>query len=211
MTAPYGSIPAVQDLLSSDGTTEAWSESQQSRMLALLETIGGLIEEATGCRFGSETPETIEVNGQGDDTLFLDKGIRSVSSIVENPTTWTGSAWTGGTAFATTDYRLSGKEVQRIDGDTDSTVYHKLLRVDGVWSGLYVITGVWEDRVANVPDDIHYLANYVAAEVFKVQKASPAGFVGPDGAVVPVRDVFRSSEFRRIIDRWAVGRVAMVV
>jgi hypothetical protein len=61
-----------------------------------------------------------------------------------------------------------------------------------------------------VPDDITYLANFLAAEIFKKQPMSPAGAVGPDGAVVPLRNAFMEPEVKKIINKWRVGPRVMV-
>lgn len=208
--ANLGSLAGVQNLLASGGQ-ETWTAAANARITELLAMTSRLIEEETGCLFNDSAPETIEVNGQGDGVLFLDKGLRSVTSIVENPATWNGTAWTGGTTLATTDYRLSGKIVRQLSESSASTVYRHLLRVTGWWSGLYVITGVWEDRVPDIPDWINYIANYTAAEVYKKQKASPAGFLGPDNAVVPIRNTLNEPEITRGLAAWRVGPLARVV
>ena len=207
MVAHYGSADAVKGLLGNDGDgAEVWTDVRESRIVDLLTTVSRIIETETGCIFGSSVAETIEIDADdGDSTLYLAKGIRSVTSIIENPATWSGTAWSNGTTLTTLDYRLSGKITRRISGDETSTVYRTLQRINGAWSGKYIITGVWEDQVPSVPDRITYAANYLAAEIFKKQKASPAGFVGPDNAVVPVRNTFSEPEIRKILDAWRIG------
>lgn len=199
--ALYGSSAGVKDLLNPSGNDE-FSNGEESRIATLLETVSGLIESRTGAVFGAETPETVAVEGEGGNRLFLPKGIRSLTSIVEGPD-WSSGAWVNGVALTTSAYRL---ESQVANG-----AYRTLVRMDGAWSGQYVITGVWEDRVADVPEDIHYLANYLTSEIYKKQQASPAGFVGPDGAAVPVRNTFNEPEVRAIIDRYRVGPSMWVI
>lgn len=208
--ANYGSAASVKELLGPDGGT--WTAEQNNRITALLSLVSREIEHDTGAVFGSSASETREVRGQGDETLFLDKGIRSVTSIVENPTTWTGSAWTGGTTLAATAWRFGPRSVRNLDSaGTQATCYRSLLRVDGSWGGLYVVTGVWEDRVSAVPDEITSIANHVTALLFKTQIASPSASIGPDGSVVPIRNAFREPEVRRALDTWRVGAPLLAV
>lgn len=205
----YGSAARVKDLLSNAG--EDFTADQEARIAQLLEVVSRVIEEKTGAIFGDATAETVEEVAEGGRVLYLSKGLRSVTSVVENPTTWSGTAWSGGTTLAATDYRLSGRHSKRSSDATVTTCYRTIERIGGAWSGRYIITGVWEDRLATVPDDVDYLASYLAAEIFKKQKASPAGFVGPDNAVVPVRNTLNEPEVKAILDRWRVGPVMWVV
>lgn len=205
----YGTAARVKDLLGNEG--EDFTADQESRIGQLLEVMSRVIEERTGAIFGDATAETVEETADGGSILYLSKGLRSVTSIVENPTTWSGTAWNGGTTLTTADYRLSGKLNKRATDGAFATCYRTIERINGGWSGRYVITGVWEDRFATVPVDIDYLASYLAAEVFKKQKASPAGFVGPDNAVVPVRNTLNEPEVKAILNRWSVGPVAWVI
>lgn len=193
----YGSTAGVTDLLESQGTND-WSESELARIQSLLATVSALIEHDTGATFGEAESETIAVESLCWDKplLYLPKGLRSVASVTESPE-WVSGAWSGGTALTTSQYRLASHTV---DG-----YYRTLYRVDGWWAGTYLVTGTWEDTSEDVPEAIHYLANYLSAEIFKKQKASPAGFVGPDGATVAVRNTFNEPEVKRILDRYRVN------
>lgn len=195
--AIYGSTAGVQDLLAPQGTND-WSEPELARIGSLLATVSALIESDTGATFGEAESETLAVETLGTGPLlYLPKGLRSLTSVTQSPE-WASGAWTGGTVLTTDEYRLASRTV---DG-----VYRTLLRVGGGWwAGTYLVAGMWEDTSEDVPEEIHYLANYLSAEIFKKQKASPAGFVGPDGATVAVRNTFTEPEVKRILDRHRVN------
>lgn len=193
----YGSTAGVKDLLASQGTND-WSEPELARINALLPTVSALIESDTGATFGEAEPETLAIESLGyGSLLYLPKGLRSLTGVTESPE-WESGAWGGGTVLTNSQYRLASRT---IDG-----VYRTLLRVDSGWAGTYLVTGLWEDTSAEIPPEIDYLANYLAAEIFKKQKASPAGFVGPDGVAVAVRNTFIEPEVKRILDLHRVNR-----
>lgn len=206
----YGTDAAIKELLRPT-TGTAFSADESARLVNLRKWVSLAIEDRTASIFGDSTTEIVEIDGDGDSVLFLPKGLRSVTSIQENPTTWSGSAWSGGTTLATTDYRLSGRVEPRTADAASAAFYRKLLRVNGSWSGLYVVTGVWQDRYPTVPDDITYVANRVAAEVYKGENASPHGLVGPDLAMVPIRKAMEIDEIKRTLDKYTVGPALMVV
>lgn len=196
----YGSANAVKAVLRAD-TSSTFNADQETRITALLSLASAYIENATGCQFGVSTPETIVIETGLDDgvTLWLPKGIRTLTSITEEPT-WNGTTFTGGTAIGTSSYRLSDKA-------SGQAFYRTITRTDGIWSGLYVIVGVWEDQYPTVPDDITWVVNNIVIELFKKQQASPAGNVGPDGSVIPLRDVTKQTEVQSVVHKYLVQRV----
>lgn len=195
----YGSANAVKAVLRAD-VSSTFNADQESRITTLLALASQYVESQTGAQFGVSSSETlvIETGLDSGDVLYLPKGIRSVTSITENPT-WSGS-WSGGSAITSATYRLSGKA-------TGQTFYRTITRTDGGWGGLYVIVGVWEDQYPTVPDDVTWAVNTVVVELFKKQQASPAGQIGPDGSVIPLRDVFQQTEISSVIDRYRVVSV----
>lgn len=194
--ALYGSTAGVRDLLMTAGTND-WSEPEEARIQALLATVSALIETDTGATFGEGQDETTAVESQvAGPLLYLPKGVHSLSAVTEAPE-WVGGAWSGGTALTTSQWRLASRT---IDG-----LYRTVFRVDGWWDGTYLVTGLWEGATATIPEEINYLANYLTAEIFKKQKASPGGFIGPDGAAVPIRNTFNEPEVKRILDRHRVN------
>jgi hypothetical protein len=159
-----------------------------------------LIEQETGATFGGAEDATVDVEQYGGHLLFLPKGLRSLTSITADPE-WIDGAWSGGTVLETGQYRLPMMSTNGL--------VRTIRRVGDVfgnaWYGTYLVMGRWGDQADTVPDDIHYLANFISAEIFKKQQASPAGFVGPDGAVVPIRNVFKEPEVQKILDRHRVN------
>jgi hypothetical protein len=203
--ALYGSIEAIKRILQTNpnGGGE-FSADEVLRMVELQKAVSAGIEGRTGVVFGEDPApaETIEVDGEGGSTLFLPKGIRTVTSITEGPD-WSGSAWINGSLLASGTYRLNAK--------VSNGAYRQLIRTDGRWFGRYVIVGVWEDQAPDVPDDITYAANFVSAEIFKAQSASPHGLMGPEGALVPIRDPWKASEVQEALCRWQIGPMVWVV
>ena len=196
-----GSTDGVKILLqATEG--DSWPPDATARMEVARRLASSAIEEMTGATFHLDPddvePTTKVIEGvPAGRTLYLPVGVYSVTGIVANPLIWDGSAWSNGMALAPSQYRLAGLG--------RSGVYRTILGVDHAFGGRYVVTGVWEDQVAGIPEDLHDLANYVAAELWKKQKASPAGFTGPDGATVPIRDVFQEPDVKTIIEKHRVG------
>lgn len=195
----YGSTAGIKALLETEASE--WPESQEARLLDFQKVVSILIEQETGATFGGDDGDiTLAVEQYGGHLLFLPKGLRTLTSITAQPE-WGLSGWTGGEVLDADTYRLPLA--------SSNGLVRAIRRVGGVWGtnwyGTYLVTGRWEDQADTVPDDIHYLANYVSAEIFKKQQASPAGFVGPDGAVVPIRNVFKEPEVQKILDRHRVN------
>lgn len=199
----YGSAEAVTALLRTNDAAE-FSDDETARIAALLPVVSLAIEQITGATFHGETvtATTRDQEGDGLPKLYLDMGLRSLTLVKEN-VTWGAGAWGGGTILTTSQYRLTG---QRSNG-----AYRVLERMDGTWYGPVVMTGVWEDTYTSVPDDITYIANFVAAEIFKGQQASPHGLVGPEGSMVPIRNALAAPEVKLKLDHYRVGPGVWVV
>lgn len=194
--AVYGSDDGVQALLiPAAGAT--LGPDQMARVPDIRAAVSAAIERETGVVFGGPpAAEAVVVDAEPGPTLWLPKPVRSVAAIAEEPT-WTGTAWTGGYPIGTLGYRLAGR--------TETGGYRTVERVGGAWAGRYVVTGLWADTTDEVPPEIAYVANYLAAETMKKLQASPAGFVGPDGLVAPVRNAFKDPEVRAVLARWRLA------
>lgn len=193
----YGSDEAIQQLLrSADDAT--FSEDEQARITALRTTVSLAVEHDTGATFlGSAPSATVrEQEGDGTRRLYLDLGAREVSAITETPD-WIDGVWSGGTALTTDSYRLTARVA--------NGAYRVIERMDAVWSGVVLVSGVWEDTYTAVPADIDYAVNFVAAEVFKAQQATPHGLMGTEGALVPIRKALQVDEIKRILTFYRVG------
>lgn len=201
----YGSVPGIMAFIRSTSTGTV-ADDEKTRINQLHVLVRHLIESQTGAVFGKADPVQREVYGQGDAFLHLCPGVRSITGILEGPTTWSGTTWTDGTAVASTAYRLERYTDRWLDEDAASAdrVYRQLRRTSGSWFGLYAITAVWEDQYATVPDDIHYVADRMAAEIFKSEKASPHGLSGPSGREVPVRNALSIPEIRERLEAYRV-------
>lgn len=200
----YGTVAAAKAMLRADGAS-TFSADQDARLTALQKAVSLYIEQATGRQFGIVTIEQVAVRrrGQAVYTLMLPKPVRTITAVTLDPVN-TGTAWSGGTALP-----LSGVERAMITVRDEALA---LVRSDGdVWPMLTVVTGNWADSDSDtaVPDDITYVANYLMAERFKLEQASPSGQIGPDGSVVPIRDALRDSMVRETVDKYAINRIVI--
>jgi hypothetical protein len=204
MPAPYGSVAAVKELLQATGG-DVWDVAATNRMTTLLDVVSARIEFETGKRFGVTplTTQTFVVEAAPPNRLlFLPIGLRTLASI-NHSATWDGTAWTGGVVVPTTQYRLPDVPA--------GGVSQAITAMAGAWSGSYLVSGTWENEELDVPPGITYLANYITAEIWKKQGASPAGFVGIDGAVAPIRNVFAEQEVKDILGDYRIHARLLVL
>jgi hypothetical protein len=201
----YADIDAVKRMLQAEsGTT--WTADNEARLNAIDAAVSLLLEEKTGRTFGTgSTPETITVYGLGFDRLTLPKPLRSITSVTTGGT-WNGSAYASGTLLTTTQYRRGPLGMR---GEA-----YVLDRADGSFWPLnepVVIVGTWADTDSDgdVPDDVTYAVNYLVAERFKVENAGPAGLIGPDGYVQPIRDAWKDPMVAATIRKYRARVVAV--
>lgn len=194
----YGDLLTVKKRLqATEG--DAWDASTDAILAETQQWVSALIESETGAVFtASPASATREVRNVPYGTVIvLPAGLTSISALVENPTSWDGTAWSGGVTVPAGEYRLSG--LNRRGG------YGLIRGVARAFGGFYLITGVWDDQRTGVPDDITATANFLIAELWKKQKASPAGFVGSDGSTMPIRDALKESEVVRTFAKYRVN------
>lgn len=204
----YGDTTQVKKMLR-PVETSTFGTDADSRLTELQEVVSLLIEEKTGRVFGgtaTATARTIDGPPAGRGVvLALPCPVRSVTSVaIVGAISETLTAYDTGTGDG--DYLLWNPGRQ---GD-----YHALRRVNGgQWpagDGLtrITITAVWSDTASggSVPDDITYMANYIISELFKAEQASPAGFTGPDGATVPIRNPWNQDLVKTTIRKYASAR-----
>lgn len=204
----YGSADQVKKMLR-PVETSTFGADADSRLTELQEVVSLLIEEKTGRVFGgtaTATARTIDGPAAGRGVILsLPCPVRSVTSV----------EIVGAISDSLTEYNTStgaGEYVLWNPGRQGD--YHALRRVNGgQWparDGLtrITITAVWSDTASggSVPDDITYMANYVIAELFKAEQASTAGFTGPDGSTVPVRDPWKHPVVVATIKKYASAR-----
>lgn len=195
--ALYGSVDAVKAMLRAD-VGSVFNADQEARIVALRAAVSALIETETGRTFGVPTIETVAIR-PGDrvgSTLLLPKALRSATTVTLDPTS-TGTAWTGGTALA-----LSAVEQGMVTSKGEALAL--VLTNGGTWPALVTVTGSWADTDGDtgVPTEITYIANYLIAERFKMEQASPAGQIGPDGSVIPVRNALRDPMVAAVLMDW---------
>jgi hypothetical protein len=206
--AEYGSIDTVKKMLrATEGAT--FGDDADLRLTALKKHASRIIEHETGRVFGVDadaTPTTEYVVAPGvSPILILPRAIRTVTSVTEGGS-WDGSDYAGGSLLATSYYRPT---YRMATGE-----YGALVRPGGsFWSGTVKVVGVWEDADSDtdVPDDITYAANVMIAEWFKVERASPAGFTGPDGATVPVRKVLADERVKTVLAYYRASPMLLAV
>jgi hypothetical protein len=198
----YGDVDQVKKMLR---PTEASSfgADADARLTELRKVVSLALEEKTGRVFGGSAVATARtVDGPPaapSDVLLLPAPVRSVASVA-----FVGDA---PQTLPSTDYVLWN--VGRT-GDA-----HALLRIANGWwparDGVnrIVVTGVWSDEAPGgaVPDDVTYVANYLIAELFKAEQASPAGFTGPDGATVPIRDPWKNELVKTVVGKYGARRI----
>jgi len=202
--AVYGSVEGVLQILAS-GEDDTFAENDQARIGALLRVVSLIIEEKTGVVF-SDSPDAATMVVPvpwPTPVLWLPQPAVSITSVTADQD-WTGTAWSGGTLVAPMSYRLAGP--------TSLGTFRTLLRQDGVaWYGTYQIIGVWGATVDGVPPQIDAIANKITADLFRKDNASPAGFTGPDGATVPIRNAFKEPEVVAVLEHFNVNASAVVI
>jgi len=203
----YGDLVHVKKMLASANAD--WTGAPTDRLTKIQQAVSAALEQELGRTFGAgQAAGAKAVRAPGtSDLLVLPEPARSIASVVFGQI-WTGSGWTGGTAIPASAYR---PWPVRADG-----LILGLTTADGSWwAGTYVVTGTWEgtDAVAagDVPADVHQAANLLIAEHYKREEAGPAGFSGPDGSTIPVRDPWKDPLVRRVIARHRVPASGVVV
>jgi hypothetical protein len=205
--ADYGTVAAVKQKLQPSVDSD-WTSDDDARLAALQSAISRLIEDELGRTFGAAVPDTTVTFWAGpSDTLILPVAARSVTSVAVGGTV-AGGVVTGGTDYPT------------------SLWTHAIVDQRGLILGLRLLSGGWwgdvtatgqrgtpvvvvgdfadTDDDAAVPDDITEAANHLIAETFKAQNASPAGFIGPDGSTVPIRNPWKDEVVVRAFAHWRV-------
>lgn len=164
--------------------------------LELLENgIADAIDTEIGRSFGDpiSSSRTIRIAGYMTGVLLLPEIVREVTAIT-----------------------IDGEE---IDPAAYELCYFmrggaKGIRFDGVTIvGRVVVTGIWDsDPIpGEVPADIREAATMITVDTFRIQESSPAGEMGPDGLVVPVRNPWNNRLVRDAIRRHRVTRRRVAV
>jgi len=191
------------------------------RLTLIQGAVTAALEETCGRTWGSPVTDTSRLMWAGPGgPLLLDRPARSVTSIRTGGTV-SGSTMTGGTTTLATDL------VDLITTD-DGLVYAigttGFQLGSGWWGTTYrtdtyrhgvgfpvVVTGDFADTDDDtaIPADVAYAATFLIVERLKVENASPAGFLGPEG-VVPLRDAWKDPMVKGVIERYSLRRMLAV-
>lgn len=145
---------------------------------------------------------TVTIWPRDSDILILPRPFISVSGVTVGGTV-EGGAFSGGTALDATNW---------VHWFVDEDGLFRALRRGGGWSAAVQVVGVSAGiDPAAVPDDVTAAATLLIAETYKIREASPAGFVGPDGATVPIRNPWDDPTGRVVIKKYAEPAVRLVV
>lgn len=205
MAGPYGDSAHIRQLLNLVDDT---SSSTAERIDALNATVSSIVEDELGRSFGATATDTTVLFWSADsDVLVLPRPLRTITTVTVGGTV-TGSTMTGGNVL-TTDYWTPSIT------DQDGLIYALRLLSGGWWgAGMPVtVTGQWAatDADALVPDDLKYAVDYLVSEHFKIEQASPAGFTGPDGATVPIRNPWKADIWLKVKDKYEVSNRELVL
>lgn len=190
--ALLGSVAHAKQLLQASPTS-VWSADETDRLTYLQGFVTRWIEHETGQIFGTgSAPVAAErvVESYGSATsLWLPTGVTEVDAVYQWPT-WDGSAWVGGELIDPTGYFLAG--------GGDGVPFSRIARIYPYrWNGRYRISATWAGEHEAIPEDITYVADYMIVHLFRGENESTAGFIGSDGALVPIKNVFKD---QRVVD-----------
>jgi hypothetical protein len=192
--ALLGDIEAVKSMLRPTDSAE-FSTDADARLALLQSAVTLLFDQKIGRSFGGTATPTARTFDAGldcsDPTLFLPEPARSISAVAivgTNPQTLT---------LYDPTTKLGDYLPWHVTREGDILAIR--IVQNAYWPARtgydrITVTAVWSDtdNGGGIPDDLNYAANYVISEVFKAEQASPAGFTGPDGATVPVRDPWKN-------------------
>lgn len=208
----YGSIATVKQMLQPT-VASPWTADQEAHLAGIQASVSAAIEADLGRTFGAPVADTTELFFAGSNAVVLfDRTARAVTSVAVGGTL-DGRTVTGGTPLAST-----GWTPYPYDGGRGLIYGLRLLGGAGWGSDdprgrpatPVVVVGDFSDADADavVPEDLTDVANFLIAETFKYRGASPAGFVGPDGTVVPIRNPWNDPLVKRTLDAYRVGTAA---
>jgi hypothetical protein len=207
----YGDLDHVRKLLRPTATDDLGADDE-ARLSKIQIAISTLLEYELGRTFGVPVEDTTVTAWAGPgDVLLLPRPARTITTVTVGGTV-AGGTVTGGTALVD-DYWAHHFV------DTETGFIGGLRMLSGGWWGDYyyqtpvVIVGDFSttDNDTTIPADLQYAVSWIIAERFKQESASPAGFIGPDGAVMPFRDLFKDEFVKPILDRYRVASRELVV
>lgn len=176
--------------------------AQIARVERLENGLSAAFDEKVGTSFGlPPEPETRTVYGDGGHLLKLEPRARSIESVAIGGA-WDGTSWADETVLELGDWL----NVEQVDRGVPMVI--AIEAVDGVWVGPVRITATWDDQpIDEVPDDVREALTFITVDEYRMRNASPAGEIGPDGLVIPVRNPWRYELVKAAIRRHRVRRV----
>ena len=213
--ALLGDLAVVRQMIRADASW-ASSADTDARLTLIQKAVTAALEEKCGRTWGSPVADTSHLLWVGaGDALVLPRPARTITSITVGGTV-VGNTMTGGTTYLPAT-------LQNVITDEDGLVYAVAANATGntgwwgtaYWSTVYrgydaqypvLVVGDFGDSDAGtvIPDDVTYAACYLITSQLKIENASPAGFVGPDGATVPVTNPWKSPLVMAVVDKYAV-------
>lgn len=197
--AAYGDDETIAQMLGPGDAVAGFSDALGDRISAMNEVVSALVEETTGRAWITTAPvastKRVYPVGGSSSILVLPVPAVSISAITVDQND-EGSVLSGGTALDSTAWAVAYRNDR-------GEITALRMSPSGYWVGYAVltITGIWADTVQTVPADIAWAVNYIAAERLKQEQASPAGFLGPDGTVTPIRNPWNDPQVKAIIAR----------
>lgn len=207
----YGDLEQVRRLLRPTEGDDLGPDAD-ARLSAIQTALSTLLEYDLGRTFGVPAADTtLTVWAGPSDTLLLPRSARAITSVTVGGTV-AGGTVTGGTALTTAYWAHAF-----VDPDTGAIGGLRLL--SGGWWGdrafttPVVVTGDFADSDDDpaIPADLQYAVSWMIAERFKQESASPAGFLGPDGVVAPLRKLFADEFVKPILARYRIATRELVV
>lgn len=204
----YGDDDVIAQMLGASHPDETLQSDLELRITAMNAVVSDLIDEKTGRTWLGSAPgsstKTIYPRGFSN-VLPLPVPATSISAITVNGTD-EGGVVSGGTALNAAYWRVA------LRNDLDEITAIRM-NTGVEWIGYQVvqITGVWAETQNTAPEEIEWVANYVTAERMKQEQANPAGFVGPDGTVTPIRDPWNDSQVKAVIAKWRITSKELVL
>ncbi len=201
----YGDLDHVKRMLRPDGTT-SFNADDDVRLALIQTAVSAAMEQRVGRAFGATAEDTTHLLYAGrSSVLLLPVPARSITSVTVD-----------GVLIAADRY-----VPDPVDFAT-GLIWGLRLLSWGSWGWIdpvnrptmpVEIVGDFTDSDddAVIPDDVQYVANFLIAERYKIEGASPAGFTGPDGAVVPIRNAWTDPLVKAVLDKYAGQARALVI
>lgn len=208
----YGDPDHVEKILRAE-TDFDLGPDVHDRLVSIQASMSLQLEQKCKRTWGVPAADQTAIYWIGDvDTIILDRPARAVTSVTTGGET-AGSTYSGGTVVDGSEYTF--RPVGAFDG-----LIRGIVRLNGVpwtidaaqYDGIgrvpVKVVAQFADVDADdaVPADVDYAVNVLILETFKAETASPAGFTGPDGGTVPIRDPWKHPTVKQVIEQYKPQR-----